>query len=83
MEDQPKPTNSGEPEYPPIGPEDVDEHGMIIRIRGENRFWADGSENPEIYDYRAGRFLTDREAIHRLTNLEIDNINDKNKQLEE
>jgi hypothetical protein len=83
MEDGPKSGDSEDPKYPTIGPEDVDKYGMIIRIRGENRFWLDGSENPEVYDYRAGRFLTDREAIQRLNNIAVDNTNDENKQLEE
>jgi hypothetical protein len=71
MEDEPKPDDLSEAPIPPITPEDVDEHGLILRIRGEPRFWLDGSKNPRVYDYRAGRFLTAEEAAHRLRNLNL------------
>jgi hypothetical protein len=81
MEDEPKPDDLSEAPIPPITPEDVDEHGLIIRENGELRFWLSGSENPRVYDYRAERFLTNEEAAHELSNLSLDNKD--HKELEE
>jgi len=76
VEDEPKPHDTDDAQNPPITPEDIDENGLILRIRGEPRFWLSGSDNPRVYDYRASRFLTTEEAAHRLRNLKLEQSNE-------
>jgi hypothetical protein len=66
MEDIPKSNDTDETKRRVITPQDVDKNGLIIRVEGEDRFWVGKSDNPEVYDYRAGRFLTPEEAMYRL-----------------
>jgi hypothetical protein len=61
----------------PISLEDVDNYGLIIRSGGEVRFWLDGSDNPQVFDYRAGRFLSEQEAFDRLGSLEVHEVMDE------
>jgi hypothetical protein len=72
MEDIPKSNDTDETKRPVITPEDVDKNGLIIKVKGEDRFWVGESDNPEVYDYRAGRFLTQEEAMHRLRSFNAD-----------